>query len=164
MAPHTVQLKAWASPEMTTSPPLIGSALSSISDCKYQTCLIFSILCQAASGMDRSGAAANEKQRVAGSIGGRVLHNLTATQPSSQTDPLFFLFFWPFYHQCWRQFKTGQPAEDSFFFCLIFLTEVTIHLTSICESVRRRIVTANSRFVVSYSGPLACMFKFYTVT
>lgn len=100
MAPHNVQLKAWASPETTTLPPLIGSALSSISNCKYQTCLILSILCQAASGMDRSGAAANEKQRVAGSVGGRALHNLTATQPSSQTDPLFFLFFWPFYHQC----------------------------------------------------------------
>lgn len=62
--PHTLySLKPGRRQETTTLPPLIGSALSSISDCKYQTCLIFSILCQAASGMDSSGAAANEKQR-----------------------------------------------------------------------------------------------------
>lgn len=61
--PHTDQLKAWAAPETTALPPLIGSALGSIPDCKYQTCLILSTLSQAASGMDRSGAAANEKPR-----------------------------------------------------------------------------------------------------
>lgn len=97
----------------------------------------------------------------AGSVGGRVLHNLTATQPSSQTDPLFF-FFCPFIINVEDNSKLDSQLKT--FFCLIFLTEVTIHLTSICERVHRRIVTANSRVMVSYSGPLVCMFKFYTVT
>lgn len=40
----TLLFAAWASPETSTLPPVIGSVLSSISDCKYQTCLTFSIL------------------------------------------------------------------------------------------------------------------------
>lgn len=53
----------------------------------------------------------------AGSVGGRVLHNLTATQPSSQTDPLFF-FFCPFIINVEDNSKLDSQLKTFFLFNL----------------------------------------------